>query len=100
MYVLTGEKSYLWTDYCPARKYFFVKFTDGNGKQWWKIAYRWACWTYYLNQLCEHWGGSSSGSPMEFDSLDEAKRHLEKEREWFEHHNKSNQVSVEIVENE
>jgi hypothetical protein len=97
MYVVTGEKSYLWTDYCPTRKYFFVKFTDGNGEQWWKIAYRWGWWTCYLKRLCEHYSGSVTGSAMTFDSIDAAKRHLEKERAWLERETRSKQVSVEIV---
>jgi hypothetical protein len=97
MYVLTGEKSYLWTDYCPTRKYLFVKFTDGNGKQCWKIAYRWGWWTCYLKRLCEHCGGGVTGSPMAFDSIDEAKWHLKIEREWPERETRSKQVSVEIV---
>jgi hypothetical protein len=41
MYVVTGEKSYLLTDYRPTRKYVLAQLTDGNGKRWWQLAYRW-----------------------------------------------------------
>ncbi len=97
MYVVTGEKSYLWTDYCPTRKYFFVKFTDGNGKEWWQIAYRWGWWTYYLKSLREYASGTVYTDALTFDSLDAAKQHLEKERAYCERETKSRQITFEIV---
>jgi hypothetical protein len=98
MYVVTGEKSCLWTDYCPTRKYFVVKFTDGNGKEWYQLAYRWGWWTYYLRRLRVYFSGSVGGSPMTFDSLDEANLHLEKERAWLERETRSKQIFTKIVE--
>ncbi|NDD52351.1 hypothetical protein EBZ39_00465 [bacterium] len=97
MYVVTGEKSYLWTDYCPTRKYFFVKFTDGNGKEWWQVAYRWLFWTCYLKRLREYFSGSVRGEPMTFKSLGAAKCHLQEERMWLDRQERSKQISVEIV---
>jgi len=96
MYVVTGEKSCLWTDYCPTRKYFIVKFTDGNGEQWWQLAYRWGWWTYYLQRLREYYSGTVYGTPLTFDSLDAAKQHLEEERAWLDRETRSRQVTEEI----
>lgn len=98
MYVVTGEKSYLLTDYNPDRKYILAKFTDGNGKQWWQLAYRWGFWTYWLNRM----GYFESGTkyirgPMTFDSLEAAQCHLQREGEWLDRQAKSQEISVEFV---
>jgi hypothetical protein len=96
MYVITGDKSYLATDYCPSRKYTLAKFTDGNGKQWWQLAYQWGWWTCYLNCLGFHDSGPASRSPMEFDTSEAARRHLEREREWLDRDERSRSISVEF----
>ena len=84
MYVVTGEKSYLLTDYRPFRKYTPTKFTDSNGRQWWQLAYRWWWWTCYLNRLGYFDNGSTYvRGPMTFDTPEEARRHVEREDEWF-----------------
>lgn len=98
MYVYTGEKSYLWTDYSAARKYFLVKFEDGNGEQWWQLAYRWGFWTYYLQSLRHSGECGRVGSPLAFDCPATARQHLADERDWLERQEKSRQVSTEIVE--
>jgi hypothetical protein len=98
MYVVTGEKTYLLTDYCPRRKYILAKFTDGNGNEWWQLAYMWGYWTYYLNRL----GYSESGwpqirGPMLFDNADAAMQHLERERDWRDQEKRSREISVEFI---
>ena len=98
MYVFTGEKSYLRTDWEPGRKYTLAKFTDGDGKQWWQLAYRWGFWTCYLNDLQEFDSGSICPvGPMEFDSAEQAMRHLDRERKWHDAQSRSQKVSVEFV---
>jgi hypothetical protein len=98
MDVVTGEKSYLLTDYCPSRKYTLAKFMDGNGKQWWQLAYRWGWWTYYLNRLTRFESGSAGvRHPMVFDTPEEAKEHLAWERDEIDRVAKSQDISVEFV---
>lgn len=96
MYLVTGEKSYLLTDYCPSRKYSVIKFTDGNGKQWFQLAYRWGFWTYYLQSLRETDYGTY-GSPLRFDTGEEAVAHIKEEREWLDRQQKASQVVFEVV---
>ena len=98
MDIVTGEKSYLLTDYRPSRKYTLAKFTDGNGKQWWQLAYRWWWWTYYLNRLARFESGCTGvRNPMMFDTAHEARRHLEREAEWLDRDAKSKSILVEFV---
>jgi hypothetical protein len=98
MDVVTGEKSYLLTDYCPRRKYALAKFTDGNGKQWWQLAYRWGWWTFYLNRLTRFASGCTGvRHPMMFDTPDKAKEHLAWERDEIDREAKSQDISVEFV---
>ena len=96
MFIFTGEKSYLSTDYCPSRKYMLARFVDGNGNKWWQLAYRWGFWTYYLNQLGHHDSGSCVRGPMTFDTADEARQHLEREAEWLDQMAKSQEISVDF----
>lgn len=86
------------TDYNANRKYMLAKFTDGNGKQWWQLAYRWGWWTYYLNRLARFESGSTGVlEPIMFDTSDEARRHLEREAEWLDQTAKSQEISVEFM---
>ena len=96
MYVVTGEKSYLLTDYCPLRKYSVVKFTDGNGKQWFQLAYRWGFWTYYLQNVRQTDYGPYRYS-LQFDTEEQAVLHIKKEREWLDRQQKTSQVFSEVV---
>lgn len=99
MKVYTGEKSCLFTDWKPWRKYTLAKFTDGNGEQWWQLAYRWGLWTHYLNRLREYDSGAIlADGPLEFDSAEQAMTHLDREQEWLDRETRSQQISVEFVE--
>jgi len=98
MDIVTGEKSYLLTDYCPSRRYTLAKFTDGNGKQWWQLACRWGWWTFYLNRLTRFESGSTGvRHPLMFNTPEEAKEHLEWERDEIDREEKSQSISVEFV---
>ena len=97
MYIAAGEKTYLLTDYCPTRKYSIVRFTDGNGKQWYQLEYRWLFWTFYLLRLTRHADTGPTGKPMEFKSLEDAQQHLERERKYVDREERSHQVVSEIV---
>lgn len=96
MYCVTGEKSYLLTDYRPSRKYSVVKFTDGNGKQWFQLAYRWGFWTYYLQSLRETDYGTH-GAPLQFYTEKEAVAHIKRERKWLDRQQKASQIVYEVV---
>lgn len=96
MYVVTGEKSYLLTDYSPSRRYYVVRFTDGNGQQWFQLAYRWLFWTFYLHDLKQTDYGTYK-YPLKFESVAQALLHLDKERCWLDRQEKSRIISVEIV---
>jgi len=96
MYRVLGEKSYLLTDYSPSREYSVVKLTDGNGKQWFQLAYRWGFWTFYLQSLRKTEYGTN-GSPLQFDSMEQAVDHVTAEREWLARQERSRQVCEEIV---
>lgn len=98
MKVVTGEKSYLHTDWKPGRKYTLARFTDGNGEQWWQLAYRWGFWTYFLSRLREYDSGTIlADGPLTFDSAEQAMAHLGREQEWLDRRARSQQVSVEFV---
>lgn len=96
MYVVTGDKSYLLTDYCPSRKYAVVRFTNGNGEQWYQLAYQWLFGTYYLQSLRETDYGKY-GHPLTFESSEKAIVHIEREREWLENQRRINTVTAELV---
>ena len=96
MYCVTGEKSYLLTDYCPSRKYSVVEFTDGLGKQWFQLAYRWVFWVFYLQALRETDYGMY-GQPLQFDTKEKAVTHIKKERHWLDQQHKASQVFSEVV---
>jgi hypothetical protein len=97
MYVVTGEKTYLLTDYRPTRKYVLAQLTDGNGKRWWQLAYRWGFWTYYLRSLRASDLGGYHGWPLAFDSPDAARQHLADEQAWLDHRARSKSVTVEFA---
>jgi len=97
MDVATGEKSYLLTDYCPSRRYTLAKFTDGNGRQWWQLAYRWGWWTFYLLRLTRHADTGPTGEPMTFKTPEHARKHLELERDEIRRVAKSQDISVEFA---
>lgn len=96
MYVVTGEKSYLLTDYSPSRRYYVVRLFDGNGKEWFQLAYRWLGLSFYLQSLRQTDYGTY-GDPMEFESAEKARRHLECERSWLDREQKSRMVWVEEI---
>lgn len=96
MYCVTGDKSYLLTDYCPSRKYAVVKLTDGNGKRWFQLGYRWGLWTFYLKSLRETDYGIY-GEPLQFDSQEQAVAHVKEEREWLDRQENSLNVIEEVV---
>jgi hypothetical protein len=85
------------TDYSPKRKYFVVKLTDGNDRQWWRLAYRWGLWTFYLQRVFESGIGGTFTVPFEFGSFESAKAHLESEQKWIEHERRRKQVRIEVV---
>lgn len=96
MYRVTGDKSYLLTDYCPSREYSVVKFTDGNGKQWFQLAYRWGFWTFWLQTL-RRTEYSTLGCPLRFASAEDAVDHIKEEREWLARQENSLRVTEEVV---
>lgn len=96
MYCITGDKSYLLTDYCPCRKYFVVRFTDGNGKRWFQLAYRWGFWTYYLQSM-RHTDYGTYGEPLQFDAEEQAVAHINEESEWLRRQQKASQIFFEVV---
>jgi hypothetical protein len=97
MYITTGEKSYLLTDYRPSRKYFVVKFTDGNGEQWFQLGYRWGLWTFYMQSLRKTDYGTYK-SPLQFNSAEKAAEHIRAEHKWLDRQEKSGQVVAEVVQ--
>lgn len=96
MYRVTGDKSYLLTDYCPSREYSVVKFTDGNGEQWFQLAYRWGLWTFWLQSLRQTDYGTH-GKPLAFDTAEQAVNHIREEREWLARQENSRRVREEVV---
>jgi hypothetical protein len=105
MFVVTGDKSYLFTDYCPSRRYFVVEFTNGSGERWYQLAYNWGFWTWYLSHM--QWRGldlnneaygDRTGTPLEFDSEDKARRHLERERAWLDQRERDHRVTSRVIE--
>lgn len=96
MYIVTGEKSYLLTDYCPSRKYAVVRFTNGNGEQWCQLGYKWLFRTFYLQSLRETDYGTY-GDPLEFDTAEHAAAHLDRERTWADNAHRENTITVEKV---
>lgn len=96
MYCVTGEKSYLLTDYHPSRKYTIVKFTDGNGKQWFQLAYRWGFWTCYMQSIRQTFCGTIK-TPLQFYTAESAATHIKEEREWLDRQQKASQIVYEVV---
>ena len=104
MFIVTGDKSYLFTDYCPLRKYFVVEFTNGNDEKWFQLAYNWGFWTWYLSHMrldridwCNEPCGERTGNPLTFDSEEKARHHLKRERAWFGQRERSNQVTARVI---
>ena len=96
MHCVTGDKSYLLTDYCHTRKYSVIRFTDGNARQWFQLAYRWGFWTYYLQSLRRTDYGTC-GEPLQFDTEDEAMTHIKNERRFLDRQQKASQIFFEVV---
>jgi hypothetical protein len=61
--------------YKPGRAYRFVRFEDGTGRVWWKIAYQWLWMTWYVGYYLKAEVGSYSGDE-EFKTREEAERFL------------------------
>jgi hypothetical protein len=104
MFVVTGDKSYLFTDYCPSRTYFVVEFTNGNGEKWFQLAYNWGFWTWYLSHMryggvdwCGEPYGERTGKPLEFDSEEKARHHLEREKAWLERRERDHRVTARVI---
>lgn len=96
MYEVLGEKSYLSTDYCPSRDYFVVELTDGNGREWYQLAYRGWWGLRWLNSI-GHTDYGDSFSPMTFDSEDAARSHIVREREWMDRKNRAERVTARVI---
>lgn len=96
MYETLGEKSYLSTDYCPSRDYSVVELQDGNGRQWYQLAYRGWLGLRWLNSI-RHTDYGDSKSPMTFDSEDAAREHIARECEWLERKNCAKRVTARVI---
>jgi hypothetical protein len=96
MHERLGEKSYLSTDYDPARGYLVIEFTDGNGKKWYRLGYRGWFGLRWLNSI-RHTDYGDTKSPMTFDSEKAARAHLDRERDWMERRERAGQVTASVI---
>ena len=96
MYEILTEKSYLSTDYCPSRDYAVVELQDGNGRQWYQLAYRGWLGLRWLNSI-RHTDYGDSKSPLKFASEDAAREHIARECDWQDRQNRAKRVTARVI---